>query len=176
MWKPNYPKTQTFISRWLERKRQVRTDMEDTQFHWKQIHHITKSLKPLGPDQMTKENIPKNSKTVYPKELSVEIRLLSTKEGKAEIYIYSARKDDSVVLVASGMVKTGPQTEIRDNKLCYFADKIYLDKFWFTKILKAQHPARIMFNTHGYHRVFAIMSFTNDAQWYVDMVGADKCQ
>lgn len=176
MWKPNYEKKQTFIGRWLERRRRVRADMEDNQFHWKQIHHIRESQAPLDPSQKTKENIPKEAKTVYPKESAVEIRLLSTERGRAEVYVYAARKDDCIVTVASGFAKTGNQTEIRNGQKCYYADKICVDNFWLTKILSSKCPdeaARIMFKTHGYHRVFVRLKF-DVGQWYVDMVGADK--
>jgi len=175
MWKPNFEKKQGFIGRWLERRRQVRTDMEDTQFHWKQIHRITSSQEPLGPNEKSIANIPKKAKTVYPKEKAVEIRLSATAKGTAEIYIYAARKDDGVVVVASGVVKTGAQTIERDNQLCYCVDFISVKNHWLSEskatTLKDSW-ARIMFATHGYHRVFVRIKFST-GQWYVDMVGTD---
>ena len=175
MWKPNFEKKQGFIGRWLERRRQVRPDMEDTQFHWKQIHRITASQEPLGPAEKSSANIPKRAKTVYPKEKAVEIRLSATVKGTAEVYFYAARKDDGVVEVASGLVKTGAQTIERDNQLCYCVDFISVKNHWLSKTKIASLKdgwARIMFATHGYHRIFARVKF-NTGQFYVDMVGAD---
>jgi trehalose-6-phosphatase len=149
--------------------------MEDTQFHWKQIHRITASQEPLGHNEKSSANIPKKAKTVYPKEKAVEIRLSSTVKGTAEIYIYAARKDDGVVEVASGVVRAGNQTIERDNQLCYCVDFISVKNHWLSKIKIASLAnswARIMFATHGYHRVFVRVKFST-GQWYVDMVGAD---
>lgn len=175
MWKPNFEKKQGFIGRWLERRRQVRPDMEDTQFHWKQIHRITASQEPLGPAEKSSANIPKRAKTVYPKEKAVEIRLSATVQGTAEVYIYAARKGGGVVEVASGLVRTGAQTIERDNQLCYCVDFISIKNHWLSepKIASLKDGwARIMFATHGYHRVFARVKFST-GQFYVDMVGAD---
>ena len=175
MWKPNFEKKQGFIDRWLERRRQVRTDMEDTQFHWKQIHRITSSQEPLSPNEKSIANIPIKAKTVYPKEKAVEIRLSATVKGTAEIYIYAARKDDGIVEVASGLVRTGSQTIERDNQLCYCVDFISVKSHWLSELKTASLKdgwARIIFATHGYHRVFVRVKFST-GQFYVDMVGAD---
>lgn len=177
MWKPKYEKKQGILSRWLERRRRVRNDMEDSQFHWKQIHFIRQSQSPLGPESRSKENIPKEAKTVYAKELAVEIRILcSEKNAQASAWIYAARRDDCIVDVASGMVKSGNQYETRKGRMYYYIDSIFIDGRWLSPVRVCRCPggvSRIMFDTHGYNRVFVRLSF-DTGQWIVDMVGAPK--
>lgn len=154
----------------------VRPEMEDTQFSWQKIHCIEKSQEPLSPNQRTIQNIPKRAKTVYPKEGAVEIRVCSTVSGIAEIYIYAARKHDGIVEMASGLIKTGAQTVERDNLLCYCVDNMQMENHWLTEpeISNVKDGwSRIMFRTHGYHRVFARVKFQSGT-WYVDMVGLEK--
>lgn len=175
MWRPNYEKKKTFITRWLEEKRLREGKVEDNQFQWKQVQKIEKSQNRLYPGQRDYLYIPKGAKTVYPKESSVEMRFSSTAVGTALVYIYAARKDDGIVDVAEGVIETGRQTITREGNICFCVDNINIKASWLSDMLLAQCRdgwSRVMFRTHGYNRFFVRLNFT-EGIWYVDMVGAD---
>lgn len=173
MWKPRYEKKQNFISRWLEERRLREGKVEETQFSWKQVQVISESQEPLFPAERGAEHIPQGAKTVYPKESSIEMRFSCNNCASAEIWIYAARKDDGVVDVANGIIKTGSQTLVKDREIRYCVDDIFLRNNWLSDFLLAQCRngwSRVMFRTHGYNRFFVRLK--GKGTWYVDMVGA----
>jgi len=174
MWKPNIERKQGLIGRWLERRKRKSGDMDHTQFHFKQIHHITKSQEPLKPEERTKTYIPRDAKTAYPGEKAIEIRFCSTQiRAEAKVYIYAARKDDDIVKVASGLIGTGSQDTKRNGQRCYYIEKIIIDDNWLSPIRIARSGVgRIMVRTHGYHRFFTKLKFES-GEWFVDMVGCE---
>jgi len=171
MWQPTLQKTQGFISRLLEKWRRKSGDMEHTQFHFKQIHHIKKSQEPLKADERSRAYIPKEAKTAYPGERAIEVRFCSTaRRSHAHLHLYAARKDDDIVEVASGLITTGEQETIRGGQRCYYVEPILLKDNWLTPINTS--GGRIIFRTHGYHRFFTRLKFES-GEWFVDMVGSD---
>ena len=148
--------------------------MDSAQLHWKQVERVTQSQGPLGPDQRDIRHIPKSAKTVYPGERMIEIRLACTVASKAQIYVYGARKDDEIVDVANGYVETGEQYTDRDMKRWHYVNRILLSSHWLSPVVAVDAAvSRLAFRTHGYHRFFVRIEFTQ-GEWFVDMVGASE--
>jgi len=173
VWRPNITKKQGFISKFLEQRKLEREDMQESQFHWKRIHTIKESQNKIVMPSI--EDIPKEAKTVYPKELAVEMRFAAIECKEADIYIYAARKDSDPVLVAEGELFVGNRIYIDElEKRYYFVDEIRLYNHWLSEIRIANVRngcSRLIMRTHGYNRIFTKLEF-EVGTWVVDMVGA----
>jgi len=148
--------------------------MDSAQLHWKQVERITQGQGSLGPHERDIRYIPNSAKTVYPGEKMIEVRLACTVASKAQIYVYGARKDDDIVDVANGYVETGEQCTTRYKKQWYYVNRILLSSHWLSPVVAVDASvSRLMFRTHGYHRFFVRVEFTQ-GEWFVDMVGASE--
>jgi hypothetical protein len=143
--------------------------METKQFHFKQEHKITSPQQALDRECMKYVHIPRDAKSIMPKESEIEIRFIADLPGEpAQIWCYAARKDDDICLFAYGQIKSGQQTTDRG----FYADSIELCQSWLSPVVivnQVSGMARIRIQTHGYHRIFVRVG--GRGTWYVDMAG-----
>lgn len=181
MWMPGRYYTNVFdgIKRFfkllVQRRRQNKMGLnENEQYHWEQIHKITESQEPLPPDKRYCSNIPKNAKSIRPREHNLELRICCTKPhiyGLA--HIYAARKDSDITALATASVKSGIQKTTREDAECYYVDTMHAVADWLKEVRAISGygqggMARMAFNTCGYKNIFVKIQYEDDCIWYVD--------
>ena len=122
-------------------------------------------------------DIPKDAKTILPKEAALEVRFCCTKKNIwATAYVYMARKDDDITKVAVAGLKSGLQRTNRDGDGCYYVDDIRTYGDRWVRPAKAINPdmngmSRLVLDTCGYNKFFVRIQYPDDCIWYVDTAG-----
>lgn len=150
---------------------------ETQQLHWLPLRTSVSAAAPdtlLTTTTSKKANVPSHAYPAPPGMNFIELRVRGKTDGDtATVYIYSARRDDDIVLLCTLACTVGSQVAT-DGSL--YVDTMTVTEYWLKDLETADiaggdRMSRVGFDNLGYKNIFALINPISAGTWHVDISG-----